>query len=441
MAAEQRLFYLSYAANLLRGEPGSKPKEARAEGRAVRRRDGSASWRTMSFLKDQHPEMYAQLQQLARRPQPYPRQANDAAGAADCRRISRAHVAGGRNAERGRRCGEPMRFGNRPTASGVAVRPRRSSKPSSTPAPGSTATDPDFTMIDIQAGRGARHARAARRQRRAARRDLAPAILAVLSKGDSTFHEGSGRRELGERIFTDAAPLAARVIVNRVWAWHFGKPLVATPSDFGVQGEKPTHPELLDDLAARFIANGWSLKWLHQEIMLSAAYRQASHPRADACRPIRPTAALADESAAAGCRGVSRLHPAGQRHARSDTLCGISMDLDQPGNNRRTVYARISRGRLNNLLAALRFPRSDDAQPGPRDDHDAAAAAFRHEQRVHAGPGRGPGRRQSRKSRRRGPNRSDVSQGSRARSRPTEVKLAADYLAGGGRWRSMHRLF
>ena len=74
------------------------------------------------------------------------------------------------------------------------------------------------------------------------------------------------------------------MIVNRVWGWHFGKPLVATPSDFGAQGEKPTHPELLDDLAARFIANGWSLKWLHREIMLSAAYRQASRPRADAAR-------------------------------------------------------------------------------------------------------------------------------------------------------------
>ena len=56
---------------------------------------------------------------------------------------------------------------------------------------------------------------------------------------------------------------------------------MATTSDFGAQGEKPTHPELLDDLAARFIANGWRLKGLHREIMLSAAYRQASHPRED----------------------------------------------------------------------------------------------------------------------------------------------------------------
>src|SRR5439155_4109185 len=97
--------------------------------------------------------------------------------------------------------------------------------------------------------------------------------------GNPNFMQGSGRRELAEKIFTDSAPLAARVIVNRVWAWHMGKPLVGTPSDFGVQGEKPTHPELLDDLSARFIHHGWSLKWLHRQILTSATYRQASNPR------------------------------------------------------------------------------------------------------------------------------------------------------------------
>jgi len=80
-------------------------------------------------------------------------------------------------------------------------------------------------------------------------------FISVLSKGDERFKQGSGRLEFANRVFTDAAPLAARVIVNRVWGWHFGRPLVATPSDFGVQGDKPTHPELLDDLSARFIAH------------------------------------------------------------------------------------------------------------------------------------------------------------------------------------------
>ena len=68
----------------------------------------------------------------------------------------------------------------------------------------------------------------------------------------------------------------ARVFVNRVWKWHFGAGLVETPSDFGAMGERPSHPDLLEDLAARFVANGWSLKWLTREIMLSAAYMQAS---------------------------------------------------------------------------------------------------------------------------------------------------------------------
>jgi len=69
-------------------------------------------------------------------------------------------------------------------------------------------------------------------------------FLSVLSKGDGVFRQGSGRLELAEKIFTDAAPLAARVIVNRVWDWHFGGALVGTTSDFGTQGDKPTHPAL-----------------------------------------------------------------------------------------------------------------------------------------------------------------------------------------------------
>ena len=115
-------------------------------------------------------------------------------------------------------------------------------------------------------------------------------------------------------------PLTARVIVNRVWDWHFGRPLVATPSDFGVQGEKPSDPQLLDDLAARFIAHGWSLKWLNREIMLSAAYRQSSKPRADGDTD-RPAeyAGVAHEPAAAGCGILSRFPAAvGRASGRYD---------------------------------------------------------------------------------------------------------------------------
>ncbi len=70
-------------------------------------------------------------------------------------------------------------------------------------------------------------------------------------------------------------PLTARVMVNRMWAWHFGRGIVATPNDFGRQGEPPSHPELLDWLATEFVARGWSIKAMHRMVMLSNAYRMS----------------------------------------------------------------------------------------------------------------------------------------------------------------------
>jgi len=86
----------------------------------------------------------------------------------------------------------------------------------------------------------------------------------------------SGRLQLAEWIADARNPLTARVIVNRVWQQHFGSGLVPTPSDFGVRGQLPTHPELLDWLASRFIADGWSIKKLHERILSSGTYQLAS---------------------------------------------------------------------------------------------------------------------------------------------------------------------
>jgi hypothetical protein len=77
-------------------------------------------------------------------------------------------------------------------------------------------------------------------------------------------------------------------MANRIWYLHFGQGLVATPNDFGASGAPPTHPELLDWLAAKFMESGWSMKSLHRLITLSAAYRQSSEPQAKACR-LTPT--------------------------------------------------------------------------------------------------------------------------------------------------------
>jgi hypothetical protein len=88
--------------------------------------------------------------------------------------------------------------------------------------------------------------------------------------------EGQRRLKFAEWVASADNPLTARVLVNRVWHYHFGRGLVATPNDFGVNGDRPSHPELLDWLARRFIADGWSLKKLHRRILLSSAYQQSS---------------------------------------------------------------------------------------------------------------------------------------------------------------------
>jgi len=87
---------------------------------------------------------------------------------------------------------------------------------------------------------------------------------------------GSGRLELAAWITDPRNPLTARVIVNRVWGWHFGQGVVATPDDFGARGEPPSNPELLDYLTSRFIESGWSIKKLHRIILLSRAYQMSS---------------------------------------------------------------------------------------------------------------------------------------------------------------------
>jgi hypothetical protein len=86
----------------------------------------------------------------------------------------------------------------------------------------------------------------------------------------------SGRLELARWIASAENPLTARVIVNRLWRWHFGRGIVPTPDNFGGLGEKPTHPELLDHLARKFVESGWSVKSMHRLMMNSATYRQSA---------------------------------------------------------------------------------------------------------------------------------------------------------------------
>jgi len=107
-----------------------------------------------------------------------------------------------------------------------------------------------------------------------------PRVLAGERQGPIT--SGSGRLQLADWLARSDNPLTARVMVNRIWQYHFGEGLVRTPNDFGRRGERPTHPELLDYLAAHFVESGWSVKAMHRLVMLSSAYRQGTRAGAAA---------------------------------------------------------------------------------------------------------------------------------------------------------------
>jgi hypothetical protein len=121
-----------------------------------------------------------------------------------------------------------------------------------------------------------------------------PGVPVVLDDPAQPFAPAQTGRRLAfaQWLTRPGHPLTARVIVNRVWQYHFGAGIVATPDDFGSQGAPPTHPELLDYLAVGFVENGWSLKWLHRQIMLSAAYQQTSQASPEALKADEPNRLL-----------------------------------------------------------------------------------------------------------------------------------------------------
>jgi hypothetical protein len=104
----------------------------------------------------------------------------------------------------------------------------------------------------------------------------APDILQRSHALDPIERDASGRLQLARWVTHPDHPLLARVMVNRVWMWHFGQGLVRSPSNFGLRGDPPSHPELLDWLAKEWIVQGWSMKWLHRQILMSQTYRMRS---------------------------------------------------------------------------------------------------------------------------------------------------------------------
>jgi hypothetical protein len=178
------------------------------------------------------------------------------------------------------------------------------------------------------------------------------------------FTEGSGRLELARAIAAPANPLTARVLVNRVWGWHFGQGLVRTPSDFGLRSEPPSHPELLDYLATEFVKEGWSVKQLHRLILLSAAYQQWSDERPEGRRSDPENVLLwrmnrrrldFEATRDALLAAAGRLeHRVGGPPVR---------DLTSPAAARRTLYGYLDRLNVPGLYRTFDFPSPDATSP------------------------------------------------------------------------------
>jgi hypothetical protein len=184
-------------------------------------------------------------------------------------------------------------------------------------------------------------------------------FLSIASPGEpAVYQKGSGRLEMAKDIASSENPLTARNIVNRVWMWHFGEGIVRTIDDFGIQGEKPDHPELLDYLAHWFVENGWSLKKLHHLIMTSDAWQQSSTNSAAGENML-----VDSENRLLWKFNRRRLELEQMRDAVLDVAGSLSDEmygravkiLEPPYSNRRSVYAFIDRQNLNPIFRNFDF--------------------------------------------------------------------------------------
>lgn len=186
------------------------------------------------------------------------------------------------------------------------------------------------------------------------------------------FGSGSGRKDLAQALVSTQNPLTARVLVNRVWMHHFGEPLVSSPSDFGLRSTPPVHAELLDHLASAFMREGWSLKWLHREILLSRTWCQSSEPSQSMAQRAQT---LDPENQFLWKARRRRLDLEAMRDSMlfvSKTLVdrqgGRPVDLaNDPNATARTVYGLVDRQSLPGMYRAFDFASPDvSAERRPR---------------------------------------------------------------------------
>lgn len=200
-------------------------------------------------------------------------------------------------------------------------------------------------------------------------------FLTVLSNDmRREFRQGSGRAELASEIVSRDNPLTARVLVNRVWGQLVGKPLVGTPSNFGNLGERPTHPELLDDLAVRFMDNGWSLKWLCHEIVSSTTYQQSSSVENSQTDPQNQWLSRMNRKRLSVEQWRDGVLLASDR--LEERSAAQNIDPSEPQASARTIYSAASRLKLNPMLALFDYPDPNTHSAGRARTTSAAQKLF-----------------------------------------------------------------
>jgi mono/diheme cytochrome c family protein len=181
-------------------------------------------------------------------------------------------------------------------------------------------------------------------------------FVSILSKGAPRhFTKGSGRLELAEAIMDPENPLTARVMVNRIWQNHFTRPIVETPSNYGQMGARPSNPELLDFLAARFVENKWSIKAMHREIMLSSTYLLSSEN-------VEANSTVDADNRLVWRANWRRLDAESLRDSLLFVAGNLDLTMGGPpvrftdSNNRRAVYGFVSRWKPNATMTLFDFP-------------------------------------------------------------------------------------
>lgn len=239
---------------------------------------------------------------------------------------------------------------------------------------------PDRTKLDVRKGQP-RDLPVFRRGNPANPGEVVPRrFIEVLSPGTpASFQSGSGRRELADALFRESRGLTARVMVNRLWLHHFGRGIVRTPSDFGVQGDRPSHPDLLEWLASAFAGEDesanprqWRFKWLHRQIVASTTYQQSSETPNESAGPAALKSVRLDpENQWLSRMSRRRLDVEPWRDAMlaaagtlDDSLGGPAAELDLAGNLRRTVYGKVGRDEQNDMLRLFDFPPPTSHSPG-----------------------------------------------------------------------------